>query len=350
MDAAAATRRPSTCSTAACSRRAFGFLGPVEAVAVDGDAARSAPRCSSAGAGRAAPGRGVRRSDALSTMVFAAIVVMQMANAFECRSDPALAVLDRPASRTGCSSAPSAIEALALLAFVYVPVARATRSASARSTARVAAGPRDAVVPVRRRGGAEGGRSTRGSRGRLPLASGVVRAARRRVRPRGVPAVAPALGRVGMCVRRGMADATGVLATTGAGGHPERCGRTVRVPFEDGPVVPDLWKLVAWIRRVVPDPERSGRDSRLHDDGRDGPHREGGSFAGAPVPQARRLPVRLPRRDRGGYHRRSPCLPSSMDGMHAHGTRHRNAFDGQWRESCARPLRGVWRAAGALRP
>jgi len=58
-------------------------------------------------------------------MVFAAIVMMQMANAFECRSDPASLFSIGPFTNRLLVGA-VAVEGLALLAFIYVrPLARA---------------------------------------------------------------------------------------------------------------------------------------------------------------------------------------------------------------------------------
>jgi magnesium-transporting ATPase (P-type) len=101
--------------------RAFGFLGPVEAVVAMamlplgaalffGWPARPLP---ASGAGLAT----------LSTMVFAAIVAMQMANAFECRSNPASLFSIGPLSNRLLVGA-VAVEALALVAFVYLPPIR----------------------------------------------------------------------------------------------------------------------------------------------------------------------------------------------------------------------------------
>jgi magnesium-transporting ATPase (P-type) len=102
-------------------RRAFGFLGPVEA-------ALSMAMLPVGAAlffdwpGTALPASGVT-VETLSTMVFAAIVVMQMANALECRSDPASLRSVGPLSNRLLVVA-IAVEALALAAFVYVaPVA-----------------------------------------------------------------------------------------------------------------------------------------------------------------------------------------------------------------------------------
>ena len=63
-------------------------------------------------------GRGV--SQTLSTMVFAAIVLMQMANAFECRRTPASLFAIGPWTN-GLLVRAVAVEAVALAAFVYVP-------------------------------------------------------------------------------------------------------------------------------------------------------------------------------------------------------------------------------------
>jgi magnesium-transporting ATPase (P-type) len=60
----------------------------------------------------------------LSTMVFAAIVVMQMANAFECRSTPASIFSIGPFTNRLLVGA-VVVEAIVLLAFVYVPPIRA---------------------------------------------------------------------------------------------------------------------------------------------------------------------------------------------------------------------------------
>ena len=53
-------------------------------------------------------------------MVFAAIVLMQMANAFECRSDPTSLFAIGPFSNRLLVGA-VAVEGLALLAFIYLP-------------------------------------------------------------------------------------------------------------------------------------------------------------------------------------------------------------------------------------
>jgi magnesium-transporting ATPase (P-type) len=98
--------------------RAFGFLGPVEAVASLAMLPVGAalflgwrPRAS-------LPAGGVGLA-MLSTMVFAAIVLAQMANAFECRSTVASPRALGPATNRLLVSA-VAVEFLALLGFVYL--------------------------------------------------------------------------------------------------------------------------------------------------------------------------------------------------------------------------------------
>jgi potassium/sodium efflux P-type ATPase len=101
--------------------RAFGFLGPVEAAA----SLALVPLGAALFFGwpvEALPTSGMER-DTLSSMVFAAIVLMQMANAFECRSTPASLFTIGPLSNRLLVGA-VAIEALALLAFVYLPPIR----------------------------------------------------------------------------------------------------------------------------------------------------------------------------------------------------------------------------------
>jgi magnesium-transporting ATPase (P-type) len=98
--------------------RAFGFLGPLEA------ALSMAMLPLGAALFFGWPGSPLPASGAdkqvLSTMVFAAIVAMQMANAFGCRSDPDSLFSIGPLSNRLLVGA-VAIEALALLAFVYLP-------------------------------------------------------------------------------------------------------------------------------------------------------------------------------------------------------------------------------------
>jgi magnesium-transporting ATPase (P-type) len=98
--------------------RAFGFLGPVEAILSMAMLPLGAalfldwPSVS-------VPTTGPDK-ELLSTMVFAAIVTMQMANSFECRSSPASLFAIGPLSNRLLVAA-VAIEALMLAAFVYLP-------------------------------------------------------------------------------------------------------------------------------------------------------------------------------------------------------------------------------------
>jgi len=102
--------------------RAFGFLGPVEAAA----SMALLPIGAALFFGWPStplPSTGDAKAT-LSTMVFAAIVLMQMVNAFECRSNPASLFTIRPLSNRLLVAAVAA-EALTLLAFVYLaPVAQ----------------------------------------------------------------------------------------------------------------------------------------------------------------------------------------------------------------------------------
>jgi potassium/sodium efflux P-type ATPase len=99
--------------------RAFGFLGPVEAVV------SMAMLCVGAAIffgwrwGLSLPRYGAPLA-VLSTMVFAAIVTMQMANAFECRSTPASLWTIGPLGNRLLLAA-IGVEAVALAVFVYVP-------------------------------------------------------------------------------------------------------------------------------------------------------------------------------------------------------------------------------------
>jgi len=98
--------------------RAFGFLGPVEA------AASMALLPIGAALFFGWPGSPLPASGpelaVLSTMVFSAIVMMQIANAFECRSNPASLFSIGPLSNHLLIGA-VAVEALVLLMFVYLP-------------------------------------------------------------------------------------------------------------------------------------------------------------------------------------------------------------------------------------
>jgi magnesium-transporting ATPase (P-type) len=98
--------------------RAFGFLGPVEA------AASMALLPVGAALFFEWPESPLPNSGAdkaiLSTMVFAAIVLMQMVNALECRSNPASLLAIGPLSNRLLVGA-IGVEALVLFAFVYLP-------------------------------------------------------------------------------------------------------------------------------------------------------------------------------------------------------------------------------------
>jgi magnesium-transporting ATPase (P-type) len=97
--------------------RAFGFVGPIEAAASMAMLPLGAALCFGWPAARLAT-TGADKA-LLSTMVFAAIVVMQMANAFECRSTPASLFSIGPLSNRLLIGA-VAVEAMALCAFVYL--------------------------------------------------------------------------------------------------------------------------------------------------------------------------------------------------------------------------------------
>jgi magnesium-transporting ATPase (P-type) len=101
--------------------RAFGFLGPVEAAASMAMLPLGAALFFG-WPGSPIPSSGTGKA-VLSTMVFAAIVSMQMANAFECRSTPASLFSIGPLSNRLLVGAVG-IEALALVGFVYVPPIR----------------------------------------------------------------------------------------------------------------------------------------------------------------------------------------------------------------------------------
>jgi magnesium-transporting ATPase (P-type) len=101
--------------------RAFGFLGPVEAAASLALLPLGAALFFDWPA-ESLPASGTER-DTLSSMVFAAIVLMQMANAFECRSTPISLFSIGPLSNRLLVGA-VVVEAFALAAFVYVPPIR----------------------------------------------------------------------------------------------------------------------------------------------------------------------------------------------------------------------------------
>jgi magnesium-transporting ATPase (P-type) len=98
--------------------RAFGFLGPVEAItslAMVPIGAALFFGWPDVGLPREGPDQ-----ETLSAMVFAAIVAMQMANAFACRSNPASLRSIGPLSNRLLVQA-VVVEGIVLLAFVYVP-------------------------------------------------------------------------------------------------------------------------------------------------------------------------------------------------------------------------------------
>jgi magnesium-transporting ATPase (P-type) len=98
--------------------RAFGFLGPVEA-ALSMALLPLGAFLFFSWPDLPLPVGGEEKA-VLSTMIFAAIVVMQMANAFACRSTPASLFSIGPFTNRLLVGAVS-VEALALLAFVYLP-------------------------------------------------------------------------------------------------------------------------------------------------------------------------------------------------------------------------------------
>ncbi len=99
--------------------RAFGFLGPVEAVISMAMLPLGAALFFGWSPGEPLPSEGVALAT-VSTMVFGAIVLMQMANALECRSTPVSLFTIGPWSNRLLVGA-VATEALALLIFVYAP-------------------------------------------------------------------------------------------------------------------------------------------------------------------------------------------------------------------------------------
>jgi magnesium-transporting ATPase (P-type) len=98
--------------------RAFGFLGPIEAALSMAMVPVGAAIAFGWRPGTALPtGSGL---DVLSAMVFAAIVCMQMANAFACRSDPAPLRSIGPFSNRLLLAAVAA-EVVLLFGFLYLP-------------------------------------------------------------------------------------------------------------------------------------------------------------------------------------------------------------------------------------
>ncbi len=100
--------------------RAFGFLGPVEAIVSLSLLPIGAALFFGWRPWEQLPNAGVPLHT-LSTLVFAAIVLMQMANAFECRSNPGSLLSIGPFTNRLLVGA-VAVEAVTLLGFVYVPV------------------------------------------------------------------------------------------------------------------------------------------------------------------------------------------------------------------------------------
>jgi magnesium-transporting ATPase (P-type) len=98
--------------------RAFGFLGPIEAVA---SLALAVPITAAIWFGWR-PWAALLENEVgtLSAIVFASIVLMQIANAYECRSNPASLFSIGPFSNRLLNYAVG-IEAMALLGFVYLP-------------------------------------------------------------------------------------------------------------------------------------------------------------------------------------------------------------------------------------
>ena len=99
--------------------RAFGFLGPIEAVVSLSLLPIGAALFLGWHAGSPLPDAGVPLAT-LSTLVFASIVTMQMANAFACRSTPGSLLSIGPLSNRLLVAAVG-VEAVILLCFVHIP-------------------------------------------------------------------------------------------------------------------------------------------------------------------------------------------------------------------------------------
>ena len=99
--------------------RAFGFLGPIEAVVSLSLLPIGAALFLGWHAGAPLPDAG-DAARPLSTLVFASIVTMQMANAFACRSTPASLMSIGPLSNRLLVGA-VAVEAAILLCFIHIP-------------------------------------------------------------------------------------------------------------------------------------------------------------------------------------------------------------------------------------
>ena len=150
--AADAVRR---CSIAPCSRRAFGFLGPIEAsrsLALVPHRRRAVPRAGSRG--RAA-GRGRPTSRCSPRWCSRRSSPMQMANAFACRSDPASLFAIGPFSNRLLVGA-VLVEVIVLMAFIYLPSRSVCSGTAAPAAGRWLRRPRPAA---RGRGGPQGDRA-----------------------------------------------------------------------------------------------------------------------------------------------------------------------------------------------
>ena len=99
--------------------RAFGFLGPIEAVVSLSLLPIGAALFLGWHAGASLPDAGDPLA-LLSTLVFASIVTMQMANAFACRSTPASLMSIGPLTNRLLVGA-VAVEAMILLCFIHIP-------------------------------------------------------------------------------------------------------------------------------------------------------------------------------------------------------------------------------------
>ena len=136
--------------------RAFGFLGPVEAVASLAMLPVGAALFLGWRPGASLPAGGAALA-MLSTMVFAAIVLAQMANAFECRSTVASLRALGPATNRLLVSA-VAVEFLALLGFVYLGPMQQLLGHQPLTPCRVGAGAGRPDAATRGRGDPQGGR------------------------------------------------------------------------------------------------------------------------------------------------------------------------------------------------
>jgi magnesium-transporting ATPase (P-type) len=109
--------------------RAFGWLGPIEALVSLGAAFLAAGAILGWHIGQPLPSSGSELA-LLSGVVFSSIVLMQMANAFECRS-PTLSVFSRQVRSNHLLILAVFVEAGALALFLYVPALAAVLGGSA---------------------------------------------------------------------------------------------------------------------------------------------------------------------------------------------------------------------------